>query len=286
MTGRVEDALSMAAQKLEEAAVVTPRLDAEVLMAHVLGKPRLDMLIDRHAVLSEEHLQSFESLLAQRLERRPLSHILGIKEFWSLDFEVTPAVLTPRPDSEILVAAIVERLKSSKQDAKILELGVGSGCLLISILHECTLASGMGVDISSEALAVAKRNMIRHELQARMELCAGDLFEPLDSTAQFDLILSNPPYIESSAIAELDPEVSRFEPLTALDGGPDGLDFYRRIIKEAPLYLEIDGLLALEIGYDQADRVSHLFGSLWQKAEVLQDMEGRDRVVISTLKAK
>lgn len=286
MTRRVEDALRLAAQKLEEAAVATPRLDAEVLMAHVFGRPRLDMLIDRQNPLSDEHLKSFEALLEQRLERRPLSHILGTKEFWSLDFDVTPAVLTPRPDSEILVAAIVERLKASKPDANLLELGVGSGCLLISILYESSLASGVGVDISAEALAVAEKNMIRHGIQNRMELIAGDLFEPLDGQAQFDVILSNPPYIESSAIAELDPEVRRFEPLTALDGGPDGLDFYRRIIKEAPLYLKLNGLLALEIGYNQAASVSRLFGPPWQKTEVLQDLEGRDRVVISTLKAK
>lgn len=279
----IEQLLKDAAKRLAAKAVATPRLDAEVLLAEVLGRPRLDILVDRKAPVSAEHREVFEAFLAQRLDYRPVSQILGHKEFWSLDFEVTPAVLTPRPDSETLVAAIIERARSQPEPLDILEIGVGSGCLLISILTECLQAKAIGVDISAEALQVAQRNMDRYDVSSRMKVLESDCFEKLGVDQRFDIILSNPPYIESAEIAHLDPDVARFEPLTALDGGVDGMDFYRRIIKEAPLYLKANGLLAFEIGHDQKASILALFGTEWRDIEVLQDLEGRDRVVLSRL---
>lgn len=279
----IEQLLQDAARRLGSIDIPTPRLDAEVLLAEILGRPRLEILIDRKQPVAERDIQAFEAYLTQRLDHRPVSQILGHKEFWSLDFEVTPAVLTPRPDSETLVAAVVERAGVLKKPLQLLEIGVGSGCLIASILVECSLLTGVGVDISSDALDVARRNSERHGLSDRLTLLQSDVFDALDEDSGFDIILSNPPYIPSADISQLDPDVARYEPLTALDGGMDGLDFYRRIIKEAPLYLKTEGLLAFEIGHDQGPDVCDLFGPQWRDVEILQDLESRDRVVLARL---
>jgi len=282
----IEQLLQSAAHRLGSIDIPTPRLDAEVLLADILGRPRLEILIDRKQPVAEQDIARFEAFLAQRLDHRPVSQILGHREFWSLDFEVTPAVLTPRPDSETLVAVVVERAGFLQRPLDLLEIGVGSGCLLASILVECPLLTGVGVDISGDALDVAQRNCDHHGLSERVTLLQSDVFDAVDDGRRFDIILSNPPYIRSSDISQLDPDVARFEPLTALDGGVDGLDFYRRIIKEAPLYLKLEGLLAFEIGHDQGLDVCNLFSAQWGDVEILQDLESRDRVVLGRLMQK
>ncbi|MCA3255839.1 MAG: peptide chain release factor N(5)-glutamine methyltransferase [Alphaproteobacteria bacterium] len=248
----------------------TPRLDAEVLAAHLLGVDRSALLL-RHL---DEPLDAdgWAALVGRRLGHEPVAHILGEREFWSLTFRVTPATLIPRPDSETLIEAALAR---TPRDAarRILDLGTGSGCLLLAALSEYGQATGVGVDASAEAAAVAADNAARLGLAARAEIIVGGW----DARAgeRFDLVFSNPPYVESDA--ELSPEVRDHEPHTALFAGPDGLDDYRRIVPLLPRYLAPGGWAHLEIGPTQADVVSALGREAGLTSELTCDLAGRPR---------
>lgn len=280
MSAYIAKLLRETASKLEAAGIPTPRLDAEVLLAHVLGCERLQLPLRRDDALSPEQVASYEALVAERLSRKPVSHILGEREFWSLKFKVSNAVLTPRPDSETLIAAVLERLQPFNAPWRLLDIGTGSGCLIGALLSELPNAWGCGIDISPAAVEVAAENIRNLGLASRCDIIEGDLFAPLEGE-RFDVIISNPPYIESAEIAVLDPEVSRFEPLGALDGGPDGLNYYRRIADRAHHHLSRGGFMALEIGASQGAQVVQLLSKTWSNVDLLPDLEQRDRVVIA-----
>jgi release factor glutamine methyltransferase len=249
-----------AAASLKAAGVATAPLDARVMMRHVLGLKFEDALVDPARRLTVEEERRFSALLHRREKREPLSHILGRKEFWSLPFLVGPDVLDPRPDSETVIEIVLGHLQSRDQadgrGLKILDLGTGSGCLLLALLQELPGATGVGSDLSHAALAIARRNAARLGVGSRARLVESDWTAGIDG--QFDVIVSNPPYIPSAGIVALAPEIRDHEPRLALDGGPDGLDPYRRILPGLARFCGPRALVVFEVGEGQSDEVAKL----------------------------
>ena len=242
-------------KRLEAAGVDTPVLDARLLLEAGAGVARLDIITDPRRLLSEAQVAAVETLAARREAREPISHILGRKPFWTLELVVTPDVLTPRPETELVVEAALEMLAQDAR-ARVLDLGVGSGAILLAVLHERSNATGVGVDVSEAALAVARRNAEQLGLSGRLTLQRGDWGAGLEG--RFDLVLANPPYVRSADIAGLQPEVARYEPRLALDGGADGLEAYRDILRELARLLAPGGAFAFEVGRGQAEAVEAL----------------------------
>lgn len=259
---------------LAEKGVENARLEAEWLLASALGLDRVGLYVNFDRPLSEAELADCRGLVARRARREPLQYILGSQEFMGLDFEVVPGVLIPRHDTEVLVEEALRRAEGAQT---ILDIGVGSGCIAVALAKRLPQATVWGVDTAPEALAVAQRNIERHEV--RVTLFEGSLFEPF-AERRFDLIVSNPPYIPSTDLETLQPEVRDYEPRAALDGGPDGLQFYRQIITAAAAHLVPGGWLLLEVGIDQADAVRKMFQTAgFSELCTAQDPNRIDRVV-------
>lgn len=260
--------------------VESPRLDAEVLLSHILQKERIYLYVHFDEPLEGAELARFREMIKQRVQRVPVAYIIGEREFMGLPFKVSSAVLVPRPDTEILVEAVMKRLEE-KTAPVFADIGTGSGAIVLSILKNIESAQAAAVDISVEALAIAKENAERLELSERVTFFQGDLYEPVQGRI-FDAIVSNPPYIPNADIAELEPEVREYEPYGALAGGVDGLDFYRKLVNEGAELLHPGGFIAFEVGIHQAQAVAALaqgraeFG----KTEIVKDYAGIDRVVI------
>jgi release factor glutamine methyltransferase len=283
MNETLVQAWTRARKRLEAAGVDGPVIDARLLLEAAARATRTDILTDPHRPLSADQARALEGFLARREAREPVSHILGRKGFWTIELKVTPDVLTPRPDTETLVDAVLKALPED-QAARILDLGVGSGAILLALLAERPLAQGTGVDISPEALEIARENAVILRLEDRASLVHGSWAEDQPDGA-FDVVVSNPPYIRSAEIAHLAPEVSRHEPRLALDGGEDGLDAYRLLAGEILRVLKPGGLFALEIGHDQGPAVKGLMqGAGAEAVEVLGDLGGRDRAVLGRRK--
>ena len=258
----------LAAAGVEEAAV-----DAWLLFSYDKKVDRTWYLLNRMKAASGEEQEAYLKLIARRCERVPLQHITGEQEFMGLPFRVTPDVLIPRQDTEVLVEECLRHLAPGNV---FLDLCTGSGCILVSLLHYAKGTAGTGADLSGKALSVAKGNVEANGVEAR--LVQGDLFEPVTGT--FDLIVSNPPYIASAEIETLTPEVREHEPRMALDGTADGLFFYKRIVQESPSYLKEGGWLCMEIGYDQGAAVQQLMEARgFVTVSVIKDLAGLDRVV-------
>ena len=253
---RVRDVLGAARTRLAEAGIETASVDARVLLEFALARPQVWLHANPEALIAAADLDRFEGLLARREQRQPVSQIVGRREFWSLSFDVTQDVLTPRPDSETLIEAVLEQLPDRTAPIRILDLGTGTGCLLLTLLSEYGSATGVGIDVSPAALQVAARNGQKLGLDARVDWMLGQWDTQLD--ANFDVVISNPPYIESGALAALDRDVVDYEPHLALDGGADGLDAYREILTHMANVLAANGLLAFEIGEGQADAITAL----------------------------
>lgn len=276
----IRDVLYHVARELAAAGLDEPKREARLLVSAALD-------IDLAGLIGAEHrpvgagAARLATFLARRAAREPLSRILGRREFHGLDLVLNPATLDPRQDTETLVDAVLAFLHGEgRADAplRILDLGTGSGAILLALLHRLPGATGIGVDIAPEALCAARANANAHGLAGRAGFVAGDLFEGL--AGPFEVIVSNPPYIPSARIGGLDPEVRLFDPVRALDGGIDGLDFYRRIVSEAPPHLVPGGLLAVEIGLGQADRVARLFSAHgFDEVHRFHDLGGIERVL-------
>ena len=261
--------------------VESPRLDAEVLLSHVLEKERIYLYVHFDQPLEAKELAAYKALIKQRVEHVPVAYLLGQKEFMGLNFKVTPATLIPRPDTEILVQAAVERLRG-RENCSFADIGTGSGAICLSVLSFVQGSHAVTVDISQEARAVAEENAARLGLADRIEFFTGDLLEPIKDR-KFTAILSNPPYIPEKDIEGLQAEVRCKEPYGALSGGKDGLDFYRRLCSEAPDLLEDEGFMAFEVGIGQAAVVAKLAeeNPLIQRTEILKDLAGIERVVLA-----
>ena len=263
--------------------VESPRLDAEVMLSHVLGKQRIYLYVHFDEPLQAEELAAYRTMIKQRIDRVPVAYILGEKEFMGLAFKVTPDTLVPRPDTEILVQAAVDRLKQwTDADVRLADIGTGSGAICLSVLSMLDNIVADTVDISSAARAVAEENAAALGLSERVTFHTGDLLAPIREQ-QFTAILSNPPYIPEADIQGLAPEVRCKEPMTALSGGKDGLDFYCRLCDEAPAMLTDDGFMAFEVGIHQATEVAQLAEAspLIVRTEILKDYAGIDRVVVA-----
>ena len=272
----VAEVLKSAVTRLEVGGIENPRLDAEILLAHVLGWRRLTLYVDAEKILPLEAILRFNELVNRRLEKIPVAYLTGAKEFMGLTFAVNENVLIPRPDTEILTEVVGEFLRS-RGGGNFLDLGAGSGAICISILKFVKSARAIAVDISAEALEVAKFNAEKFHVDDRIEFFCGDLFMPL--TGKFDAIVSNPPYIPTGELENLQAEVQS-EPQLALDGGIDGLKFYRRIISDAPKFLVDGGLLAVEVGINQASAVKNLFEAAnFIDVKIIKDLAGLERVV-------
>jgi release factor glutamine methyltransferase len=260
---------------LAEKGVGNARLEAEWMLCELLGLDRVGLYVNFDKPLTERELAHFRGMVARRARREPLQYILGTQEFMGLDFEVNPAVLIPRHDTETLVEEAVRLGKGAK---RVLDVGVGSGCIAVSLARLLPGADVFGVEQSPEALAIARRNAAKNGVAVTLR--EGSLFEPMTGE-RFDLIVSNPPYIPTADLAELQPEVREFEPREALDGGPDGLDFYRLIIPAAPGYLTPGGWLLFEVGIGQGAQVLGLFKKTGRFGELFtaNDPGGIERVV-------
>ncbi len=238
----------------------SPRLDAEVLLAHVLGWNRVKLYTHFEEEVGESGRAQYRDLVRRRAEGSPVAYLVGRKEFYSLKFAVSPAVLIPRPDSEFVVVEFLSAFKDTASP-RIVDVGTGSGCLTLACLHAHKTATAIAIDLSEEALAVARQNAESLGLSSRVEFRLGNLLEPVSSDGSFDAILSNPPYIRSEVVSLLEPGVRDYEPHLALDGGPDGLRLVAPLIHQAVPLLKPGGWLILEIGSDQETDVRALLDS-------------------------
>lgn len=280
-TMTVGAALNEATRQLRGAVIPQPRLDASLLLAAVLGVDRTGLWQRDDRLLSPDEASSFGSYLDQRLARRPVSQIVGERDFWTLSFSVTADVLDPRPDSETIVEAVLAGVSGRERPLRILDLGTGSGCLLLSLLSELPRAVGVGVDISPAALAVAADNARRFGLADRCLLLTGDWASAL--AGSFDVVISNPPYLRTEELAEVAPEIRLHEPVLALDGGADGLSAYRAIIGQLPRLLGGGGAAFLECGTGQAADVSTLLSEAGLGGvSCHRDLAGHERCVAAT----
>lgn len=270
-------------QYFKDKGIESPRLDAEVLLAHVLEKQRIYLYVHFDEPLQPGELAAYREMIKKRVLRVPVAQILGEKEFMGLTFKVTADTLVPRPDTEILVQAAVDRLRAmaGEEPLRFADIGTGSGAICLSVLHYLAGTVADTVDISPAARAVAEENAASLGLADRITFHTGDLLQPL-SGISFAAILSNPPYIPEADIVKLAPEVRLKEPHTALSGGQDGLDFYRRLVNEAPAMLVPGGFTAFEVGIHQAGDVAALLKAnpLIGRTEILPDYAGIDRVVV------
>ncbi len=279
---------------LKGKGIDNPRLDSEVLLAHLLKLDRVGLYLNFDRPLSKEELSSFREIVKRRGSREPLQYITGNQEFWSLDFKVTPDVLIPRPDTEILVEEALKVARgqgagASENRPLILDLCTGSGCIAISLAHEMKNSVVYAVDASEAALSIAKENAEKNGVQDRITYLKGDLYGALENRPPttdhrpllFDLIVSNPPYIKIIDIPNIQPEVRDYEPRMAVDGGTEGLDFYKRIVAHAPNHLLPYGWLMVEVGEGQADAVSKMMANTgaFEGISTVKDLAGIERVV-------
>ena len=259
----------------------SPKLDAEILLAHVLGKNRVYLYSHFDEPLEKSELASYHESIDRRANGEPVAYIVGQKEFFTIPFRVESGVLIPRPETEELVAIVTSRLKD-RESIEILDLCTGSGCIALSILKFLPNSKATAIDLSDQAIKIANENSERLDLQDRIEILKGNLFEPIDPDKKFDAIISNPPYIPQKDLENLPIDVKNFEPMLALDGGIDGLDFYRKIASESRKFLTEDGFVAVEIGIDQSKNVEEIFRrDGFNHIEIRKDLSGLDRVVIA-----
>ena len=278
----IKEILIKYSKELEEISS-TPRLDVETLLQKVLGVDRLYILLNLDRVLSNDEEQLFNKFIEERLNNRPIAYIVGNREFMGLDFYVQEGVLIPRPDTEILVEEVIE-LAKDKGKVNILDIGTGSGAITVSLAKYLENAKVTSVDISDIALEIGKRNAMENNVVDRIDFIKSDLFSALDKNVKFDIIVSNPPYIKREVIETLDKQVKDFEPYNALEGGIDGLDFYRAITTQAKDFLKEGGILAYEVGHDQSEDVSKLMEiDGYNNIYTRKDLQQIDRVVIGNI---
>lgn len=273
-------------QYFARAGLESARLDAEVLLSHVLKKERIFLYVHFDQPLEPQELAAYKDCIRRRVRHEPVAYITGHREFMGLEFKVSRATLIPRPDTEILVEAVLQRLKPAGKGCTIADIGTGTGAICLSILNYLPKLRGYAVDISADALEVARDNAENLGLKDRAVLLVGDLLDPLRQVLpdgqRLSAIVSNPPYIPRQDIRSLEEDVRGFEPIGALDGGIDGLDFYRRLLDESAKLLEDGGFLALEAGIHQARQLRILSEDMpcWKGCEIIRDLAGIERVVI------
>lgn len=278
MTLTLVKAWTAAKDRLKDAGIDQPSIDARLMLEVAAGVSRTEIVTDPYRELTPEQQATLEEYLSRRARREPVSHIIGRKGFWKILLQVNKNVLTPRPETEVIVDEVLKAFPE-QMGFSMLDLGVGSGTILLAVLAERPAAKGLGIDASADALAVAKDNAASLDLNTRAAFMHGDWTAGLGD-AGFDLVVSNPPYIPTAVIDTLEPEVRDHEPRLALDGGTDGLDAYRLLAPEILRVLKPAGMFAVEIGHDQAKDVEALFRAAGaQEVRTVKDLSTHDRVV-------
>ncbi|GAB4147405.1 MAG: peptide chain release factor N(5)-glutamine methyltransferase [Planctomycetaceae bacterium] len=282
-TWTVRRILDWTTQHLEKHGSETPRLDAEILLAHARGCGRIELYTRYAEPLTDAHRAIMRDLVKRRANSEPVAYLVGHREFFSLDFRVTPDVLIPRPDTETLVLELLDIAKPLTSP-RILEIGTGSGCIAITAAVHLPNADITATDISPAALDIARQNAKTHGVHNRIEWRQGDLFAPLPSDSQFDVIVSNPPYIREDELPTLQRDVGFHEPELALVAGPDGLSVIRRIVEQANVYLRAGGTLMMEIACEQSTVVQDLLNNNdgFDSVRMVNDLTGRPRVAIAS----
>ena len=283
----IRQTIREAERRLEQKGFLSPGLDAEILLASCLGVERTGLFRDMNRPLAPRDLRSFNGLVGRRLQGEPVAYIIGRKEFWSLDLKVSPTVLVPRPETEILVQVVLETARRlGTVSPRILEVGTGSGAISIVLARELESARIVSTDLSLEALGIARENAASHGVTRRLSFLACNLLEPFRGS--FDMIVSNPPYLSEAEYESLPDEVRDFEPKGALLAGPEGTEFHHAMIRHAGAYLNDGGWLFLEIGFDQKDAVSALFvqSGFYDAVRFTRDYAGIERVVAARRRLK
>ncbi len=277
----VREVIQRSTEFLQRHGVDSPRLQAELLLAHLLKLPRLQLYLNHDRVLTEPEVTALRSLVQRRAKREPLQHLVGTTSFYGLEIAVGTAALIPRPETETLAElAIAALAKLALPAPVVLDFGTGTGCLAIALASLSKTSRVHALDISETALALAQKNVERHRLAERITLHLGNGFAALPPDARFDLIVSNPPYIPTAEIATLQPEVRDFDPHSALDGGAVGLGFYHLLAREAPAWLQAQGGLFAEFGDGQETALEALFREAdWREVAIHRDLTGRPRVL-------
>lgn len=280
----VLEGIQKSADFLAKKGVEPPRLQAELLLAHVLKMPRMKLYLNFDRALTTAETDSLRELIKRRAVREPLQHIIGSTSFCGYEIAVNRQALVPRPETELLAELGWQFLSGGRPDASALDFGTGTGCIAIALAAHCPQARIVALDLSPEALALARQNVELNRLTERVQFIHGDGFAPLPTEMQFDLIISNPPYIASAEIETLEPEVRDFDPRLALDGGADGLSFYRRLAREARPFLKPGGKIMLEFGDGQGGDIQKIFeGEKWIVEEIKSDYSQRPRILVATI---
>jgi release factor glutamine methyltransferase len=279
----VLEAIQKSTEFLTKKGVESPRLQTELLLAHLLKMPRMKLYLNFDCVLSAPETDGLREFIKRRGQREPLQHIVGSTSFCGYEITVSRHALIPRPETELLAEAGWKFLSTiNSKPSTALDFGTGTGCIAIALAAKCPNAKITALDVSADALALAKQNALQNKVAEQIEFFHGDGFAVLKSGVEFDLLVSNPPYIASAEIETLDPEVKDFDPRGALDGGADGLDFYRLLAVEAKSFLKPDGKIMLEFGDGQADDLKKIFETeKWIVEAVLDDYSQRARILIA-----
>jgi release factor glutamine methyltransferase len=298
----VLEAIQKSTEFLAKKGVESPRLQTELLLAHLLKMPRMKLYLNFERALTPAETDALRELVKRRGQREPLQHIVGSTSFCGFEIAVNRHALVPRTETELLAetgwqflnrdgrhvgdpnVGTTTRRPSQIDVPTALDFGTGTGCIAIALAAKCPNAKITALDVSADALALAKQNALQNQVAERIEFLPGDGFTALETKTQFDLLISNPPYIASAEIKTLDPEVKDFDPRGALDGGADGLDFYRRIAMEAKPFLKPDGKIMLEFGDGQADEIKKIFeNEKWIVEAVKEDYSQRERILVASL---
>ena len=275
---RTLDLIKIGSNLLREKKIPTHILDSEILLSKTLNKKREEILVNLDKEISEKNIKVFKKYLKRRSKKEPLAYILEEKEFWSKKFLVNKDTLIPRPETELLIDELLKMYQKKK--ISILDIGTGSGCILISLLINLKESFGMGIDISKNAILVAKKNALLHKLSCKARFFNKSFNTVFDK--KFDLIVSNPPYIERKDIKNLTEDIKRYEPRMALDGGKDGLDLIKKVIYKSKKILKVNGMLALEIGNEQFKKVSKiLFDNNFRIKQVTRDYKNNVRCIFA-----
>jgi len=283
------EAIHNAANRMSAAGITNARLDAEVLLAHIIKKDRVRLITHRDEVLDDKEQRDFAEAIQRRTRREPLQYIIGNQEFWGLEFIVTPDVLIPRPETEFIIEAALKIVQDRNRPVRIIDLCTGSGCIAVSLAKELAAARVIATDASEKALDVARENSRRHGVSERIRFLPGDLFVPLeelDLRGQVDILASNPPYVQAGDLAALQPEVRDYEPRMALIAGPEGTEIAIKIIRTAPEYLNQNGALIMEMGMGQSGALTRAVEATnaYAKPKIVKDLAGIERVIMARRK--
>ena len=274
----IAEALREASRVLDQAGVAEARREAGSLLAHVIGKDRTFLISHAEDQLDEDDWKRFEEAVVRRAAGEPSQYIMGVQDFFGRTFRVTPDVLIPRPETELLVEAALAVMNAK---AVVCDVGTGSGCIAVTLLCERHDARAVAIDVSEAALEVARQNARELFVESRIEFLLSDLFSELDYDRKFDVIVSNPPYVSANMLTGLQREVRDHEPLIALSPGADGLSLIRRLFNDAPAFLRHNGLMIMEIGFDQGEKVEELVDkNVWTLQKIMPDLQGIPRIVV------